>query len=65
MSKTSDDYKPCVAMSRTQQRNCGILYTNYDTVDTAIEKIRNDRMAWVRPEDVEAVKAGLSGETTN
>ncbi len=59
MSKTSDDYKPCVALSRTTERKCSILYDKYDTVDTAIEKIRNDRMAWLRPEDVDTVKKAL------
>lgn len=59
--KTSDDYKPCVALSRTHERKASTV--RFDTVEQAIAKIQNDRMAWVRPEDVEKVKAGVqSGE---
>lgn len=57
MSKTSDDYKPCVAISRTHQRKAAT--SRFDTVEQAVAKIKADRMAWVRPEDVEKVKAAL------
>jgi hypothetical protein len=57
--KTSADYQPCIAISRTHERKANT--TRFDTVEQALEKIRNDRMAWVRPEDVEAVKAAMRG----
>jgi hypothetical protein len=58
--RTSDDYKPCIALSRTHQRKSSTV--RFDTVETAVEKIRSDRMAWIKPEDVEAVKAALVSE---
>ena len=59
MHRTSDDYKPCVAISRTHERKAST--TRFDTVDQAVAKIKDDRMAWVRPEDVDAVKAAMKG----
>ena len=32
-----------------------------DSVATAIEQLRGDRMAWVSPGDVEQVRAGVRG----
>ena len=32
-----------------------------ESVDEAIEMLRNDCVAWVRPEDAEAVLAGVYG----
>jgi hypothetical protein len=55
--KTSSDYQPCIAISRTHERKANT--TRFDTVEQAVEKIRADRMAWVRPEDAEKVKAQL------
>jgi len=60
--KTSDDYKPCIALSRTHERKASTV--RFDTVETAVEKIRADRMAWVRPEDVERVKAAFAPQKT-
>jgi hypothetical protein len=57
--RTSNDYKPCIAMSRTHERKAST--SRFDTVDEAVAKIRDDRMAWVRPEDTEAVKAAIRG----
>ena len=57
MHRTSDDYKPCVAISRTHERKASTA--RFDTVDEAVAKIRADRMAWVKPEDAEAVKEAL------
>ncbi len=57
---TSDDYKPCIALSRTHERKASTL--RYDTVADAVEKIKADRMAWVKPEDVETVKAALASQ---
>lgn len=59
MPRTSDDYKPCVAISRTHERKASTA--RFDTVDEAVAKIRADRMAWVRPEDAEQVKAAIRG----
>ena len=59
MPRTSDDYKPCVAISRTHERKAATA--RFDTVEQAVDKIKADRMAWVRPEDVERVKAALRG----
>ena len=60
--KTSDDYKPCIAISRTHERKASTV--RFDSVEQAIAKIRDDRMAWVRPEDVEHVKAALTPQKT-
>ena len=61
MHRTSDDYKACVAISRTHERKAST--SRFDTVEQAVAKIQADRMAWVRPEDVAAVKAALHGDT--
>lgn len=57
MPRTSNDYKPCIAISRTHERKASTA--RFDTVDEAVAKIRADRMAWVRPEDAENVKAAI------
>lgn len=60
--RTSDDYKPCIALSRTHERKASTV--RFDTVEDAVAKIHADRMAWVRPEDVEQVKAALMPQKT-
>lgn len=60
MPRTSNDYQPCVAISRTHERKANT--TRFDSVEQAVAKIRDDRMAWVRPEDVEQVKAALRAQ---
>ena len=32
-----------------------VLYTPYDTIPQAVEKLKRDQRAWVRPEDAETV----------
>ena len=36
-----------------------VLYTPYDTVPQAVDKLRRDLTVWVKPEDVQAVLEGL------
>lgn len=36
-----------------------VLYTPYDSVPQAIDKLRRDLTVWVRPEDVEKVLEGV------
>ena len=56
--KTSDDYKPCVAIwPNGQQRRTNVAYTRLDTVERARAKLAKNQVAWVAPDDVEAVTA--------
>ena len=36
-----------------------VLHTPYDTIAQAVDKLRRDQRAWVRPEDVDAVIEGV------
>ena len=36
-----------------------VLYTPYDTVQVAVDKLRRDLTVWVKPEDVQAVLEGV------
>jgi uncharacterized protein YecT (DUF1311 family) len=54
--KTSDDYKPCVAIwPNGQQRRTNVAYIRLDTVDSARQKLADNQVAWVAPDDVEKV----------
>lgn len=61
-ARTSEDYRPCVMLfpSGRQQRG-NVAYVRLDSVQAAREKLAMQQVAWVKPEDVEAV---ISGETT-
>ena len=39
-----------------------VLYTPYDTVPQAVDKLRRDLTVWVKPEDVQAVLEGVRAE---
>ncbi len=59
MSKTSNDYAPCVAVwpsGKTQRAN--VKAVRLDTVERAREKLASGIVAWVREQDVEAVTGG-------
>jgi len=58
-TRTSDDYKPCVAIwPNSQQRRCNVLNIRLDTVDSARAKLAAGQVAWVAPEDVDQVMHG-------
>lgn len=53
-TKTSDDYKPCVALwPNGQQRRCNVLTIRLDDVESARQKLAAGKVAWVAPADVE------------
>ena len=41
-----------------------VMATQPDAVPVAIEKVKQDRTAWVKPDDVESVLEALKGEIT-
>ena len=53
--------KPITAIyPRTLNTSCRmVLYTPYDTVPQAVDKLRRDYTVWVKPEDVQAALEGL------
>lgn len=54
--KTSDDYKPCVAMwPNGEQRKTNVAHIRLDTVDNARRELAAGHVVWVAPEDVGAV----------
>jgi hypothetical protein len=60
MSKTSDDYRPCIVVfPNGQTRKSNVLYVRMDSKERAIEKLRKDMAAWVSPEDYEALRAEM------
>ena len=60
MSKTSDDYRPCIVVFPDgQTRKSNVLYVRMDSVPQAIKKLRQDHAAWVSPEDCEALRAEM------
>ena len=59
MAKTSNDYKPCVAVwPNGQKRRCNVLTIRLDDADSARRKLADGQVAWVAPEDVERVTSG-------
>jgi len=60
MSKTSDDYRPCIVVfPNGQTRKSNVLHVRMDSKERAIEKLRRDMAAWVSPEDYEALRAEM------
>ena len=60
MSKTSDDYRPCIVVfPNGQTRKSNVLYVRMDSKERAIEKLRQDFAAWVSPEDYDAIRAEM------
>ena len=56
--KTSDYYVPCVMLwPDGRQRKANVAYVNLDSVESARQKLANNQVAWVAPDDVEAVTA--------
>ena len=55
--KTSDYYVPCVMLwPDGRQRKANVAYVNLDSIDSARAKLAKHLVAWVKPDDVEAVK---------
>lgn len=58
--RTSDDYKPCVAVwPNGQQRRCNVLTIRLMSVENARRELAAGHVVWVAPEDVEAVVCGV------
>lgn len=54
MARTSDDYRPCVALwPNGEQRRANVLYIRLMDVQTATEALKDGRIAFVAPEDAE------------
>ena len=62
-TKTSDDYKPCVAVwPNGQQRRCNVLTIRLMSVDDARHELAAGHVVWVAPEDVGAVVASVENQ---
>jgi len=60
MQKTSDDYTPCVVVfPNGQTSKANVQHVRLDTVQRAIEKLRQDHAAWIAPADYDALRAEL------
>ena len=54
--KTSDYYVPCVMLwPDGRQRKANVAHVNLDSVESARQKLADNRVAWVAPGDVEKV----------
>ena len=65
---TSDDYRPVAILSRAGVRpgpQRTIQHTKLQSPAVALQKLREDKAAWVRPEDAEAVLAAWRAEVTH
>lgn len=57
VARTSDDYKPCVALWPTgERRKANVYYIRLMDVETATDALRNGRIAFVAPGDEEKVQ---------
>ena len=57
-ARTSDAYQPCVMLTPDGgQRRVNVLRVRLDSVETARAKLAAGQVAWVREEDVQAVRA--------
>jgi hypothetical protein len=54
--KTSDYYVPCVMLwPDGRQRKANVAYVNLDSIASARVKLAANKVAWVKPDDVEKV----------
>lgn len=63
---TSDDYRPCVVLNRSGElRRANIRCVRLQDQAQALQKLREDKAAWVRPEDADTVLAAYRAEVTH
>lgn len=63
---TSDDYRPCVILNRAGElRRANIRYTRLQDRAQGLQKLREDKAAWVRPEDAAEVLAAYHAEVAH
>lgn len=65
---TSDDYRPVAILSRAGVRpgpQRSVVYTKLQSPAVALQKLREDKAAWVRPEDAAAVLDAWQAEMTH
>ena len=57
MARTSDDYRPCVALwPGGERRKASVYYIRLMDVETAVDALRGGRIAFVAPDDAETVQ---------
>lgn len=62
----SDDYRQCVVLNRAGElRKANIRHVRLQALPEALQKLREDKAAWVRPEDAAAVLAAYQAEVTH
>ena len=66
MPKTSDDYRPCRIIQPDGKTTRGnVLHVNLMHPETAVEKLRGGKIAWVEDSQAEAVLAMWKGDAAH